>query len=367
MKRIVVTGAKGGTGVSIVDHLQQAGYDVLGVDIKPVDLTETGYVRHDLRDGGGLNDLLAGADGVIHFGSLPTADWASATETFHNVMVGGFNVFQEIIQSSNAAQPKEMVANPAVKRSAWERNTATAESFNEPGRFTALIGFEWSSIVNGNNLHRVVVFRDGADRANQVLPLPMFDSVDPEHLWEYMEGYETATHGQVLAIPHNGNWSNGIMFSLETLDGRPLDRAYAEARMRWEPIYEVTQMKGDGETHPFLSSNDEFADFEPWDKANVPATVPKEDWMYQYEYARQALRNGLAQEAKLGANPFKFGMIGSTDAHTSLATTREDNNFSKTPHMEPSNHRATEALITSPLGDQYTQFGSEIRCFQQST
>ncbi len=281
-------------------------------------------------------------------------------DTFHGSAEGGFNVFQEIIQSSNAAQPKEMVANPAVKRSAWERNTATAESFNEPGRFTALIGFEWSSIVKGNNLHRVVVFRDGADRANQVLPLPMFDSVDPEDLWEYMEGYETATNGQVLAIPHNGNWSNGLMFQLETLDGRPFDRAYAEARMRWEPIYEVTQMKGDGETHPFLSSNDEFADFEPWDKANVPATLPKEDWMYQYEYARQALMNGLAQGAQLGVNPFKFGMIGSTDAHTSLATTREDNNFSKMPHVEPSDHRVEEAIIRSPVDDRLSSMGGDI-------
>jgi hypothetical protein len=108
-----------------------------------------------------------------------------------------------------------------------------------------------------------------------------------------------------------------------------------------------------------LSSNDEFADFEQWDKANVPATVPKEDWMYQYEYARSALMNGMAQAARLGANPFKFGMVGSTDSHTSLSTTREDNNFGKTPHMEPSDHRATEPLISSPLGDQYTQFGSE--------
>jgi hypothetical protein len=281
-------------------------------------------------------------------------------DMFHGSPDGGFNVFQEIIQSSNALQPEELIANPAVKRSAWERNTATAESFNEPGRFTALIGFEWSSINSGDNLHRVVIFRDGADRADQVLPLPMFESVNPEHLWEYMASYEAETNGQILAIPHNGNWSNGQMFSLETLDGRPFDRAYAETRMRWEPLYEVTQMKGDGETHPFLSTTDEFADFEPWDKANVPATVPKEDWMYQYEYARSALRNGLAQEANLGKNPFKFGMIGSTDAHTSLATSREDNNFGKTPHMEPSETRAEEPLISSPLGDQYTQFGSEM-------
>ncbi len=280
-------------------------------------------------------------------------------DMFHGSPEGGFNVFQEIIRSSMAAQPKELIASPAAKRSAWERNTATAEQYNEPGRFTALIGFEWSSIANGNNLHRVVIFRDGADRANQVVPLPMFESVDPEHLWKYMAAYEAATNGRILAIPHNGNWSNGTMFQLEKMNGRRFDRAYAEARMRWEPLYEVTQMKGDGETHPFLSSNDEFADFEPWDKANVPANVPKEDWMYQYEYARQTLRNGLAQEAKLGVNPFKFGMIGATDSHTGLATSREDNNFGKLPHMEPSGDRATKPLINSPLGDKYTQFGAE--------
>lgn len=280
-------------------------------------------------------------------------------DTFHGSPEGGNNVFQEIIQSSAAAQPKELIDNPAVKRSAWERNTAIAEQFNQPGRFTALIGFEWSSIANGNNLHRVVIFRDGAARANQVIPLPMFESVDPEHLWKYMAGYEDDTDGKILAIPHNGNWSNGIMFSLETLSGAPLNRGYAETRSRWEPIYEVTQMKGDGETHPKVSPEDEFADFEPWDKGNVPVTVLKEDWMYQFEYARSALKNGLAQEAKLGVNPFKFGMIGSTDSHTSLATTREDNNFGKTPHYEPSAKRAELPLINSPLGAQYSQFGSD--------
>jgi hypothetical protein len=129
--------------------------------------------------------------------------------------------------------------------------------------------------------------------------------------------------------------------------------------MRWEPLYEVTQMKGDGETHPFLSSDDEFADFEPWDKADVPATNPKEDWMFQYEYAREALKNGLVQEAKLGMNPFKFGMLGSTDSHTSLATTREDNNFGKLPHLEPNDHRTEEIVIRSPVDPKLSSYGSE--------
>ena len=280
-------------------------------------------------------------------------------EMFNESEEGGYKAFMEVVRSAAGDDPQELIKNPAVKRSLWESVNAVADQYNEPGLFSALIGFEWSSSPMGGNLLRVGVFRDGADRAYQVVPLPFFENPDPEYLWKYMAGYEEKTGGRVLSIPHNGNWSNGLMFKLETLDGRPFDRAYAETRMRWEPIYEVTQMKGDGETHPFLSSNDEFADFEPWDKADVPAKNAKKDWMYQYEYARQALRNGLAQEAKLGANPFKFGMIGSTDSHTSLATTREDNNFGKLPHLEPNDHRADTPVIRSPVDPKLSSYGSE--------
>ncbi len=174
-----------------------------------------------------------------------------------------------------------------------------------------------------------------------------------------MAGYEAKTGGQILAAAHNGNWSNGLMFKLETLDGRPFDRAYAETRMRWEPIYEVTQIKGDGETHPFLSTDDEFADFEPWDKADVPAKNPKKPEMLQYEYAREALKNGLVLEAKLGLNPFKFGMIGSTDSHTALATAREDNFFGKLSKLEPNDHRADTPVVHSPVDPKLSSMGSE--------
>ena len=266
----------------------------------------------------------------------------------------------EMVRSGAAADPRELIENPAVKRSVWERYIATAEVYNDPGRFTTLIGYEWSSMPNGGNLHRVVIFRDGAERTGQIMPFSLFDSQDPEDLWKYMAAYEAKTGGQVMSIAHNGNWSNGQMFKLETLDGRPFDRAYAEARMRWEPLYEVTQMKGDGETHPFVTPDDEFADFEPWDKADVTSREPKQDWMLQYEYAREAYKNGLAQEAELGANPFKFGMLGSTDAHTSLATTREDNNFSKSPHFEPSDHRTETVLNRSPTDPKLSTLGKEL-------
>jgi hypothetical protein len=228
-----------------------------------------------------------------------------------------------------------LVANPKLLRPAWEHITKTADQFNEPGRFTAFIGYEWTTHPQGNNLHRVLVFRDAKDKAGQVVPFSRDDSEDPEKLWEWMAGYEKKTGGRILAIPHNGNLSHGLMFDDVTRTKKPLDRNYAERRARWEPLYEVTQMKGDGETHPLLSTRDEFANFETWDKGSFGAGVHTPD-MLPREYAREAYKRGLAYDAKLGANPFKFGMIGSTDAHTSLATTQENNFFGKVVALEPS-------------------------------
>jgi hypothetical protein len=225
----------------------------------------------------------------------------------------------------------------ALTRTMWERLTAAAEEFNEPGRFTALIGFEWTSSPGGNNLHRNVIFRDGKDEADQVLPFSNYDSTDPEDLWAWMQAYEDRTGGRALAVAHNGNLSNGLMFDDVTFTGKELDRDYAEQRMRWEPIYEVTQMKGDGEAHPSLSPNDELADYGTWDKGSF-GPEPKTPDMLPREYAREAYKRGLKYEERLGANPFKFGMIGSTDSHTSLATTEENNYFGKATMAEPSDN-----------------------------
>jgi Protein of unknown function (DUF3604) len=238
--------------------------------------------------------------------------------------------------------------------SAWEETIAAAEEANEPSRFTAFIGYEWTSNTGGNNLHRVVIYRDGADRAGQMEPLttlPPLGSDNPRDLWAWLENYETRTGGEVLAIAHNGNLSNGIMFPLvESFTGREVDRDYAETRAQWEPVYEVTQIKGDGEAHPFLSPNDEFAGYETWDKANLNMSVPKTPDMLQFEYARSALQLGLEIEERVGVNPYKFGMIGSTDSHTGLATAEEDNFFGKHAGSEPSAHRATH--VVAKFGDQ---------------
>lgn len=221
-------------------------------------------------------------------------------------------------------------------RSVWDRYLETAEKFNDPGRFSAIIGYEWTSTDGGNNLHRNVIYRDGGSHAKQMLPYTAAESFNPEDLWKWMARYEKKTKGKVLALAHNGNLSNGIMFpEINPVTGKPLSKNYARTRARWEPLYEVTQIKGDGESHPYLSPNDEFAGHDAlWDKGNLGPVV-KEKSMLQYEYAREALKNGLKLEANLGINPYKFGMLGSTDSHTALATAAEENFFGKHTGKEP--------------------------------
>jgi len=234
-----------------------------------------------------------------------------------------------------AIQEDPLADMPELQAEMWEKEIAAAEKYNQPGQFTAFIGYEWTSMPDGNNLHRNVIFRDGGDKASQVVPFSQYDSFDPEDLWKWMQAYEQKTGGRVLAIPHNGNLSNGLMFDDVTYTGKPLTKDYAEQRQEWEPVYEVTQMKGDGESHPSLSPTDEFADYEIWDKGSFGAQ-PKTPDMLPREYAREALKRGLAYEKRLGVNPFKFGMIGSTDSHTALSTAEEDNYFGKVTLLEPS-------------------------------
>jgi hypothetical protein len=249
---------------------------------------------------------------------------------------------------------KEIMPVPGTQayRGAWQETIAAAEAFNEPGRFTAFIGYEWTSNTGGNNLHRNVIFRDNGDKAVRVEPFTTvkpLGSDNPRDLWKWMAAYEEKTGGDVLAIAHNGNLSNGRMFPIiESFTGKPVDREYAEQRARWERLYEVTQTKGDSEAHPFLSPNDEFADFETWDVANLDLSVPKEKEMLELEYARSALKNGLKLEQKLGTNPYKFGMVGSSDAHTGLAAMEEENFFGKAAVGEPAPERMSKPFMHNP-------------------
>ncbi|MFT7219582.1 MAG: hypothetical protein ACI8Z1_001197 [Candidatus Azotimanducaceae bacterium] len=236
-----------------------------------------------------------------------------------------------------------------TRRLIWDDVALTADEHNQPGRFTAFTGYEWTSMIEGNNLHRVVVYKDGADKTTQFPPFSGQDSLDPRELWKALARYEDATGGEVMAIAHNGNISNGMMFPSVSVDGKKINRAYAELRARWEPIYEVSQVKGDGEAHPTLSPDDEFADFETWDWDNIGRTAKKEDWMLKHEYARGALKLGLQYEKSLGVNPFKIGLIASTDGHNSISTTEEDNFFGKFPESEPSPERMENAMANNAL------------------
>lgn len=232
-----------------------------------------------------------------------------------------------------------------ITASAWAHAVAAAEKWNQPGVFTTLHGFEWTSAPGAANLHRTVVFRDGADRVSQVVPFSTFDSQDPAGLWKYMDAYVKKTGGKVLAIPHNGNLSNGMMYSAETFDGKPMDRAYAEARASHEPLFEATQIKGDGETHPYLSPNDEFANFERWWDVDLTKMEPSQTSVLHGNYVRSALKLGLELDAKLGANPYKAGLIGGNDAHIGVVTTREDNFFGEFANGLPSPDRWKTSLI----------------------
>jgi hypothetical protein len=307
-------------------------------------------------------DFLVVADHAENLGLAPfiaesnpellKSEWGKAV---HDMVKAGDSrgAFQKWI--GEAVTPgQDQIDNPRMARTAWDREIDFADEYNEPGRFTALIGFEWTSIATREtpgNLHRVVIFKDGKDKVSQVLPFSAFDSIDPEQLWEYMARYEEKTGGSILAIAHNGNVSNGQMFSVTRLNGKKLNRDVIEMRAKYEPLYEVTQIKGDGEAHPFLSPDDEFADYGTWDKADIVGLNPKEDWMLQYEYARSALQIGMQLEQEFGTNPYKIGMIGSTDAHTSLATTREENFYGKAAHLEPEKDRWEHVIIGSLAGD----------------
>lgn len=264
-----------------------------------------------------------------------------------------------IVAFSQGKLNKAMVYTPESSpyRSAWAETVKAAEQANEPGRFTAFIGYEWTSNTGGNNLHRNVIFRDNGDKASRVVPFTTMaptGSDNPRDLWKWMAAYEEKTGGRLLAIAHNGNLSNGRMFPIvEPGTNKRIDREYAETRMKWERLYEATQIKGDGETHPFLSPNDEFANFERWDKGNLDLSEAKAPDMFQREYARSGLQLGLKLEAETGVNPYKFGMIGSTDSHTGLVAVEEDNYFGKTSAMEPDAARTNRIFVKGKTSSIY--------------
>ena len=303
------------------------------------------YMITDHSDGmGAIADIIGGAPNI-----MADEQGRKFNEEFNAGGTTALQAAQELVGLFGNGELSPALnyqpGNPAYKR-VWDDIVAAAEEFNVPGQFTAFIAFEWTSLVTGNNLHRNVIFRDGPERAGQVVPYttsPPTGSPNPRDLWKWMQNYEDKVGGDVVAIPHNGNLSNGMMFAMQDdfAEGAPLDAEYAIQREKWERLYEAVQMKGDGETHPLLSPEDEFADYETWDYGNLDASEKKTPDMLPGEYARSGLQRGLQLEAELGTNPFKFGLVGASDTHTGLTTTDNDNYFSKFTAYEPSPERAT--------------------------
>ena len=316
------------------------------------------YMITDHSDAMGMiTDLIAGAPNIM---ADPTG--REMHEAFKQggkvAMQATQRLISQFAQGTLSPALNYQPGNPAYAR-VWGELIQAAEDFNNPHHFTTFIAYEWTSLVKGNNLHRNVIFRDGPERASQVVPYtttPPQGSPNPRDLWAWLQAYEDKTGGQITAIPHNGNLSNGMMFALQDdfADGAPYDKAYVETRQKWERLYEVTQLKGDGEAHPLLSNEDEFADYDNWDWGNLDLTQAKTPAMLPGEYARSGLLRGLELQAKLGINPFKFGMIGATDNHVGLSTVDDDNFFGKFPLYEPNPGRALhEARGNEKLGLGY--------------
>jgi hypothetical protein len=298
----------------------------------------------------GEKEILANSQGKDWHDRLKKADRDGKTEI-------AYEIIKSLMVDKDFPMEIYYGVDTAGYKSTWERIIKAAEDANDPGRFTALIGYEWTSTEMGNNLHRNVLYRDNGDRAIQKMPFttaPPAGSIDPMDLWKWMAQYEKETGGDVLALAHNGNLSNGLMFPVDAqYSGRKLDAKYAEERAKWEPLYEITQIKGDGEAHPLLSPTDEFADYETWDFGNiVPGNmvVAKTDEMLPREYAREALKLGLVLEEKFGTNPYKIGFMGATDSHTGLATAQEDNFFGKHSGYEPDPARMEHMFMQSTRG-----------------
>jgi Protein of unknown function (DUF3604) len=311
----------------------------------------------DHSDGLGATRRLYDAPRML----IPDPELRRWHDMMHESPEGAQRVTAELIdraaRNDLPAAFRDPAANAEGARSIWRGSAKIVERYNRPGKFTAFHGFEWTSMPGGNNLHRVVMFRDGYAEAVQVLPAPSQPPHDKvEQLYDYMDRYEQRTGGKALAIPHNSNLSNGIMFELTGPDGGPMTAAFARRRAAREPVVEVTQIKGDSEAHPFLSPNDEFADFgdKGWELGNLPMSAPKTDSMFAGEYVREALKRGLEIERRTGVNPYKFGMIGSTDSHTGLATSDENNFFGKHSGTEPN---ATRAGDGQNLGTRIGRFG----------
>ncbi len=261
-----------------------------------------------------------------------------------------YDAGSQLISAAKAIAFRDYGLDESFKRDVWQEVVAVAERHNDPGTFTTFAGYEYSPNLN----HRNVLFSGGPTDTLKTVPFSSQDNQNPEDLWAHLTRYKETTGSDVIAIPHNSNLSRGAMFRRVTYEGKPISRDYARIRSDFEPLIEVTQIKGDSETYPLISPNDEFADHETYRRYSMPAASKEsgrtaED-IARASYARSALKTGLDIEANVGVNPYKFGMIGSTDAHTGIASVDEDNFWGKLGGAEPSRFRSAKQEFWASSG-----------------
>ncbi|THD80556.1 MAG: DUF3604 domain-containing protein [Phenylobacterium sp.] len=282
----------------------------------------------NIRLSGGPLDFVAVTDHSEYIGAMEEANDPTSPISKLPVVQGLFSkdpkeigeAFNRMVAGNDAGTLPKEFSQPRIVSRAWSEIQTAAAHNNAPGRFTSFVGYEFTSAPDHRNLHRNVIFRSAKVPD---APYTSLSSRDPETLWRTMDGWRTRGI-EALAIPHNSNGSDGIMFDSVRMNGQPIDRAYAELRMRNEPLVEITQIKGTSETHPSLSPNDEWANFEIMERYigfNKPVT------RFHGSYVRQALMDGIELQDKKGFNPFKFGFIGSSDTHNAAPGSVEERNF----------------------------------------
>ena len=260
----------------------------------------------------------------------------------------------EVINLQSTGQIPEIAKDPKWMKNAWNKTIDAAEQFYKPGEFTTFTAYEWTvNAGGGDNLHRNIIYKEGGDQARDILPFTTFESEDAKKLWEWMANYEAQTGDKLLAIPHNGNMSNGRMFEEQQFDGSPMTKEWAQMRQKYERLMELFQYKGQSEAHPFLSPEDEFADYELWDRGNLVLKPKDSKETWKYEYWREGLKSGMRIKQELGVNPFLYGSNSGTDTHTGISSLEEDEFFGKFKTVEPSRKDRWNFPVISGNNDQY--------------
>jgi hypothetical protein len=309
------------------------------------------FLISDHSDGMGvINEVIDGNPEMMESEIL--AGWNKAFASGEEAQMAAAK--SEVVVLQSTGKLPEQAMDPKWMASAWNKTIDAAEKFNQPGTFTTFTAYEWTvNAGGGDNLHRNIIYKEGGDQARDILPLTTFETQEPKKLWAWMANYEAKTGDKLLAIPHNGNMSNGRMYEEQQFDGTPMTKEWAEIRAKYERLMELFQYKGQSEAHPYLSPTDEFANYELWDRGNLVLKPKTSKEMWKYEYYREGLKSGMRIGQELGANPFMYGANSGTDTHTGISSLDESEFYGKFKTVEPNNTERWDFPLLEGNNDIY--------------